>query len=70
MTVRGGLCHHQAMRYALPLAGLVACFIGASFAPPLIAYVLIFAGFGCAMDAGTAWLQRAGGTGGMKDFKQ
>jgi hypothetical protein len=58
------------MRYALPLAGTIVCFVGASFAPPLIAYVLIFGGFGCAMDAGTAWLQRAGGTGGMKDFKQ
>ncbi len=58
------------MRYALPLVGLVLCWGLASFTPPLIAYVLIFAGFACVMDAGTAWLARAGGTGGIKDFKQ
>ena len=58
------------MRYALPLAGTVVCLIVSSFTPPLVAFVLIFAAFGCAMDAGTAWLARAGGTGGLKDFKQ
>jgi hypothetical protein len=58
------------MRYWLPLTGTVLCFVAASLTPPLVAYVLIFAGFGCAMDAGTAWLARAGGTGGIKDFKQ
>jgi hypothetical protein len=58
------------MRYALPLAGTVLCLIAAAVTPPLLAFVLIFAGFGCAMDAGTAWLARAGGTGGVKDYKQ
>jgi hypothetical protein len=58
------------MRYALPLAGTVLCFVVASFTPPLVAYVLIFAGFGCVMDAGTAWLARANHTGGMKDARQ
>jgi hypothetical protein len=58
------------MRYALPLAGTVLCLVVASITPPLIAFVLIFASFGCAMDAGTAWLARANSTGGMKDFKQ
>ena len=58
------------MRYWLPFAGTVLCFVAASLTPPLVAYALIFVGFGCAMDAGTAWLARAGGTGGIKDFKQ
>ena len=59
-----------AMRYSLPLAAAVLCLFLASIAPPVVAFVLIFAAFGCVMDAGTAWLARAGGTGGMKDFKQ
>ena len=58
------------MRYKLPLVGAVAALVLAGFVPPIIAYVLIFVGFGLAMDAGTAWLARAGRTGGMKDFKQ
>jgi hypothetical protein len=58
------------MRYWLPLIGTVLCWVAASLTPPLAAYVLIFLGVGCAMDAGTAWLARAGGTGGIKDFKQ
>ena len=38
--------------------------------PPLVAYVLIMPAFGFCFDAATAWLARAGGTGGMHDYKQ
>ena len=38
--------------------------------PPLVAYVLIMLAFGFCFDAATAWLARAGGTGGMRDYKQ
>jgi hypothetical protein len=58
------------VRFKLPLAASVVCLFAAGFVPPVIAYLLVVAAFGCALDAGTAWLARAGGTGGMKDFKQ
>jgi hypothetical protein len=58
------------MRYWLPLAGAVLCFIGASVLSPLVAWVLIIAAFGLVLDAGTAWLAKAGSTGGMHDYKQ
>lgn len=58
------------MRFKLPLAVCVICLVAAGFVPPILAYLLIVAAFGFALDAGTAWLARAGGTGGMKDFKQ
>ena len=58
------------MRYKLPLAATVVCLVAAGFVPPILAYVLVIAAFGFAMDAGTIWLSRAGGTGGVKDFKQ
>ena len=70
LTFCGTLCDDPDMRYALPLTGTVVCLTLSWFTPPIVAYVLIFAAFGCAMDAGTAWLARAGGTGGLKDFKQ
>ena len=58
------------MRYKLPLATCAVCLVAAGFVPPIAAYLLVVAAFGFALDAGTAWLSRAGGTGGMKDFKQ
>jgi hypothetical protein len=58
------------VRFALPLIAAVACLYGASLTPPLVAYVLIIAAFGLCFDAGTAWLAKAAGTGGLKDFKQ
>ncbi len=58
------------MRFALPLIAAVACLYGASLTPPLVAYVLIIAAFACFFDAGTAWLAKATGAGGLKDFRQ
>ena len=58
------------MRYWLPLAGACVCFLAASFVSPIVAWLLIVAAFGFVLDAGTAWLAKAGGTGGMRDYKQ
>ena len=33
-------------------------------------YVLVIASFALFFEAGTAWFARAGGTGGLKDFRQ
>ena len=58
-------------RYWLPLAAAVLCFYAASLGlPPLFAYVLIVMGVGFALDAGTTWLARAGGNGGLHEYKQ
>ena len=38
--------------------------------PPFVTYVLVIASFGLLFEAGTAWFARAGGTGGLKDFRQ
>ena len=61
----------ETRRYWLPVAAAALCLLAASFGPPpLVAYVLIMAAFGFCFDAATAWLARAGGTGGMHDYKQ
>ena len=58
------------MRYWLPLAGAAICFFAASIVSPVFAWLLIIAAFGLMLDAGTAWLAKAGSTGGMQDYKQ
>ena len=61
----------ETRRYWLPLAAAVLCLLAASFGPPpLVAYLLIMLAFGFCFDAATLWLARAGGTGGIRDFKQ
>ena len=60
----------EAKRYLLPLGGACGCFIAASLVAPIVAWVLIIAAFGLVLDAGTAWLAKAGSTGGMHDYKQ
>ena len=61
----------ESRRYWLPVAAAALCLLAASFGPPpLVAYVLIMCAFGLCFDAATAWLARAGGTGGMHDYKQ
>ena len=58
-------------RYWLPLAAAVLCLYAASRSvPPLAAYGLIMLAFGFCFDAATLWLARAGGTGGVRDYKQ
>ena len=61
----------ESRRYWLPVAGAALCLLASSFGPPtVVAYVLIMVAFGLCFDAATAWLARAGGTGGMGDYKQ
>ena len=61
----------ETRRYWLPLCAAVLCLFGASLSvPPLVAYALIMLSFGFCFDAATAWLARAGGTGGMGQYKQ
>lgn len=57
-------------RYWLPSAGACACLIAASLVAPVFAWLLIIAAFGLLLDVCTAWLAKAGGTGGMRDYKQ
>ncbi len=61
----------ETRRYWLPIGAAVLCLLAASFEPPpLVAYALIMAAFGFCFDAATAWFARAGGTGGMNDYRQ
>ena len=61
----------ESRRYWLPVAAAALCLLVASFGPPpLVAYALIMGAFGLCFDAATAWLARAGGTGGRHDYKQ
>jgi hypothetical protein len=61
----------ETRRYWLPLTAAVLCLLVASWGvPPLVAYALVILSFGFCFDAATTWLARAGGTGGMRDFKQ
>ena len=61
----------ESKRYWLPLAGAAGCFFAASIVVvPILAWLLIIAAFGLVLDAGTAWLAKAGSTGGMRDYKQ
>ena len=58
-------------RYWLPLTAAVLCFVATSLGlPPLAVYVLIVMGVGFALDAGTTWLARTGGDGGLHEYKQ
>ena len=59
------------MRYWLPLAAAVLCLYVASMSvPPLVIYGLIIASFALCFDAATAWFAKAGGTGGVREYKQ
>jgi hypothetical protein len=60
----------DAKRYWIPGAGAFVCLLASTIVTPIIAWVLIIAAFGLALDAGTAWLAKAGSTGGMHDYKQ
>ncbi len=65
--MRGFIASH---RYSLPLAAAAICCYAASIAAPILAWLFVVAAFGFVLDAATAWFERAGGTGGMHDYKQ
>ena len=58
------------LRYWGPLIAAAACLVAASYVPPWVTYVLVIASFMLLFEACTAWFARAGGTGGLKDFRQ
>jgi hypothetical protein len=58
------------LRYVGPLVIACACLIAAHYVQPWVTYVLVIASFGLLFEAGTAWFARAGGTGGLKDYRQ
>jgi hypothetical protein len=58
------------LRYIGPTVMACACLIVAYSVPPWATYVLVLVSFGLLFEAATAWFARAGGTGGVKDFRQ
>lgn len=57
-------------RYWLPLLAGFLCFVAVSWAGPLVAWLLIFAGFGLIFDGATAMFARAVRTGGLTSHRQ
>jgi hypothetical protein len=58
------------LRYIGPVVLGAACLVAAYYVPPFVTYLLVLASFALLFEAGTAWFARAGGTGGMKDYRQ
>ena len=58
------------LRYIGPLVLAVACLVVAYSVPPVVTYVLVIVAFMLLFEVGTAWFAKAGGTGGLKDFRQ
>ena len=58
------------LRYIGPVILGTACLAVAYYVPPFVTYLLVIASFALLFEAGTAWFARAGGTGGLKDFRQ
>ena len=58
------------LRYIGPLVLAVACLVVAYSVPPVVTYVLVIVAFVLLFEVGTAWFEKAGGTGGLKDFRQ
>jgi hypothetical protein len=57
-------------RYWVPLAAAAGCLIGASFAGPVVAWILLILAFGLLLDGATAMWERAGSTGNLTTHKQ
>jgi uncharacterized membrane protein YphA (DoxX/SURF4 family) len=53
-----------------PFIVACGCLVVAGYVPPFAAYVLVIAAFALLFEAATAWFERSGGTGGLKDFRQ
>jgi Sec-independent protein secretion pathway component TatC len=60
----------RTMRYWGPVVVACACLIAAYSVPPVVTYVLVIVAFVLLFEVGTALFERAGGTGGLKDFRQ
>jgi hypothetical protein len=57
-------------RYWIPLVAGFGCLFAALHVGPVLTIVLLVAGLGLLLDAGTAMFAKAGGTGGMFDNRQ
>ena len=60
----------ETKRYWIPLVGALVCLIVALWTSPLVGWVLLITAFGLMLDGTTAWFAKAGGTGGLRDYKQ
>ncbi len=69
-TLRSMRAKLRRLRYIGPLVVAIACLVAGYYVPPWGTYVLVIASFALLFEAGTAWFARAGGTGGLKDFRQ
>lgn len=58
------------LRYWGPVLLACGCLVAAYSVPSWATYVLVIASFVLLFEAGTAWFARAGGTGGLKDYRQ
>ncbi len=58
------------LRYLGPLILAFGCLLAAYYVSPVVAYVLVIAAFVLMFEGGTAWFARAGGTGGLKSYRQ
>ena len=60
----------ETKRYWIPLAAALACLIVALWTGPIVGWLLLLTAFGLTLDGATAWFAKAGGTGGLRDYKQ
>jgi len=58
------------LRYLGPLVLACVCLGAGYYVPPWATYVLVIVSFMLLFEAGTAMFAKAGGTGGIKDFRQ
>ena len=58
------------LRYWGPFVLAIVCLVVAYSVPPVVTYILVIVSFVLLFEVGTALFARAGGTGGLKDFKQ
>jgi hypothetical protein len=58
------------LRYVGPFLLACACLVAGYSVPPWATYVLVIVAIVLFFEVGTALFERAGGTGGLKDFKQ
>jgi hypothetical protein len=58
------------LRYGGPLLLALICVIVAGYVSPILGYVLVVAAFFFFFEVATSLWERAGGTGGMGQYKQ
>jgi hypothetical protein len=58
------------LRYGGPLVLSLICVLVAGWVSPIVAYVLVIVAFFLFFEVCTSLWERAGGTGGMQQYKQ